>query len=635
MQSPNEWPREAFTAAQINELIQDAPSLVVGAGLELIDMNLDVLLDLTDDLDSGEVSRSGYADLHGSATFGLSTNLDWQSAIVRPYMTLSDHVITAKFYLGAYFTSTPKKSVEFYPQIHQVTGYDILHRLQDQVGEVYAVAAGQKYLTVVEGILREQGYQKFIIDNHAADAVLPSAQVWELDQNITWLTVVNDLLAAVGYQGIWSDWNGYLRCQQYIPPGQRVAEWYYDAGKLTSMLDPERSIEQDYYNAPNRWVAVQSNNVDEKTPVEGDGIFTFINQSNGPTSVEARDGRTITRRLDIDAASQEALVASARVSIDADMRLSTKYEVASSPNPLHWHFDRLLVNDPDLGEYIEVLSTSWTLPLNGDNMTHEWNGVGVTGTDGSDVDEDGLINVPPAAALLTYHASGATTSLGTSPIAVPYPAEIVADDLLLLVVGVKPDTATVTTPSGWTAPDNSNATGGTGAQGAGTGPCRVAVFTKVAAGTETGTQSVSFANTPNIMWGFMVRLSSTTGAYDVACTTAADNTGGATWSTTGAIDIGIEPGDFLFAFCALPTEASTSAWTSESLTASGLQTTFAFEDTMYVETLTNNDAAGRGIGVRVDDGSSSSPPTHTATVPATNTNVAGPEVFVRVRGVTA
>jgi hypothetical protein len=106
--------------------------------------------------------------------------------------------------------------------------------------------------------------------------------------------------------------------------------------------------------------------------VEGAGIYTFTNDHNGPTSVAARNGRVITATpVQVDAVDQAALMARAQISIDADLRLKTTFEVSAFRNPLHWHFDRLAVNDPGLGPLMDVLVTQWTLPLptSTDDMT--------------------------------------------------------------------------------------------------------------------------------------------------------------------------------------------------------------------------------------------------------------------------
>ncbi|MGW5556845.1 hypothetical protein ACWER9_06435 [Micromonospora sp. NPDC003944] len=370
MQALTGSPREHLAAAQVEALIVDSPAVTVGYGAELVDQSLTVLADISEDLLGGSVSRNAYADLHGTTQLIIARDLDWGRAIVRPHMVLSDGVTTARFNLGAYFTKTPKRDLSRAPATFDVAGVDVLDVLVDPVGQTYAVDAGVGYLAAVEDILIQRGFVQYIIDPTAASTTLPTAKVWQFDDRTSWLTVVNDLLAAVGYAGIWSDWDGRPRCHPYQPPLERSVEWTYEADGGRSMIAPERTVEQDYYQAPNRWVFYQRNNV-EQAPVEGNGMYTYINQSTGPASVDAR-GRVISRVEGLDAADHAALIRQAQELIDADMRMPSTYSGTTALNPLHWHFDRLFVIDGAAGPPLDVLGTQWTLPLTGRRMTHEW-----------------------------------------------------------------------------------------------------------------------------------------------------------------------------------------------------------------------------------------------------------------------
>ncbi|MEU4367560.1 hypothetical protein [Micromonospora chersina] len=374
MQPPAASPRDDLTDDQVVALIVDAPALITGYGAELLDTSLAVLDDISADLVGGSVSRNGYAELHGTAQLSISTELDWGTAIIRPYYTMSDGTIKARFNLGAYYTDTSGKPLGEDPATYSVQGYDILKILSDLVGESYALPAGASPLVEVEKILQDRGVLVYFIDQSRADATLPSPRTWAIDENATWLKIVNDLLGAVGYLGAWSDWNGRIMCVPYENPGDRAPEWLYEATGVRSMVAPQRTLEDDYFDAPNRWVAVRSNNVDGPAPVEGAGIFTWQNDTNGPTSVQARGGRVITAPiLRLDVADQAALVAAAQQKIDADLRRRAKIKLSTSPNPLHWHFDRIAVADPAMGTaLLDALSTSWTLPLDRRDMTHEW-----------------------------------------------------------------------------------------------------------------------------------------------------------------------------------------------------------------------------------------------------------------------
>lgn len=385
MQPLTATPRENLTEEQVRWLIQDAPTISTAFGLELVDQNLEVIEDISRDFGGGQVARGSYNTLHGTASLVIARDLEWGASIVRPYMIIADRPaeyvpalgqgVTARFNLGAYYTSRPERSTGLNPPAYAVTGYDILHRLADKTGAAYAVEAGTVVLDAVEQILLDRGYTRYVLDPSAAGKTLPSAYVSPLDDEKTWLGIVNDLLERIGYAGVWSDWDGQLRCAPYSTPSTRPIEWVYDLDPLTSILSPERTYTQDLFEAPNRWVFIRNNDVDGPTPVEGAGIYTYENQSTGPTSIDARDGRTITKTERIDAADQASLESRAWVTIDADMRVPQTVKAKTGPNPLHWHFDRIALDDPAAGgidRWADVLVTSWTLPLDGSDMDHEW-----------------------------------------------------------------------------------------------------------------------------------------------------------------------------------------------------------------------------------------------------------------------
>lgn len=361
--------RSGLSAAQVTALIRDTPAVTVAAGLELVDLGLNVLDDLTPDFGGGTINRDNYATLHATGDLNIVRDLDWGTALVRPYMTMTG-AVSARFNLGVYLTSSPRTEAGEMPVTHAVLCYDILKWLDTPVGEAYTVEAGTGYLTAAEAILTTNGILAYQIDQTRGTDVLPSPRSWAFDDHTTWLNIVNDLLAAVGYQGIWSDWDGRLRMQPYAAPVSRPAEWVYDAEPATSMIASKRAAVRDWFDAPNRWVFFWAKDPATAPPVDGNGLYVFVNQTNGPTSVAAR-GRTISARpQQVDAVDQAALVALAGQSIDADMRLKTTFEVATFPNPLHWHFDKTTLADPALGPVQDVLSVSWSLPLNGADMTH-------------------------------------------------------------------------------------------------------------------------------------------------------------------------------------------------------------------------------------------------------------------------
>lgn len=352
-------------------LIRTNPSMLIGAGLDLLDRSLNVIADLGEHLQDGEVSRANFDTMHGSFSFTLATQLAWGSAIVRPYLLVGgEGMATMRFNLGAYFTNTPDYTTGSDPTIYNVQGYDLLDALNTQVGDSYAVQAGVDYLTAIETILLNQGYTKYTIDSARSGTLLPEAKGWAATENATWLIIVNDLLSAIGYRGIFSDWDGQLVCSPYQSPEERATEWTYDDGEYTSELGPQQTIKHDFSVTPNRWVAIRTNMAEGVSPTDGDGIATYQNDSDGETSVEGR-GRVITKRIEFEAADQTALQTKLMQAVAADKTVSTSIDAETTPNPLHWHFDILTIHTAELGT-VKVRENSWKLPLSGGMMQHEW-----------------------------------------------------------------------------------------------------------------------------------------------------------------------------------------------------------------------------------------------------------------------
>lgn len=351
------------TAAQVVSLIQDSPAVRLRGGLEIVDLGLTVIEDISDDLVGGEVGRNSYASLHGQASLKLTRELDWGGGLVRPYLMMyggTTAALSARFNLGVYHPTIPERRTGGEPW--EVGGIDVLLRLDDPVGDAYAMAAGDGYLAKVEEILLGRGYTQYMINQASAATVAPVDRTWAFDDTITWLTIVNDMLASIGYSAIWSDWNGRLRVEPYVLPQARSVEWTYSDDTATAMLGVQRTYARDYTDTPNRWVIYRSNGTDDVPPVEGNGIVTIQNDSIGDTSITARGGRVITKVQAEDVADQGALIARANQISQTDMDIPLVISgTLPVPNPLHWHFDRNYLRLPEfLGD---VQATEWNMPL--------------------------------------------------------------------------------------------------------------------------------------------------------------------------------------------------------------------------------------------------------------------------------
>jgi hypothetical protein len=240
-----------------------------------------------------------------------------------------------------------------------------------------------------------------------------------------------------------------------------------------------------------------------------------------------------------------------------------------------------------------------------------------------------------ARAAVAFGSAGAVVA-GTTSLAVPHPAGIVAGDLLVLVVGNKfSPTHSPATPVGWTLVTNGQGSGGLGNTATNdAGPVYSTVFVKQALGGEAGNLTVTLTAGANASMGRMFRYTKAAGTiWDYAATNGSDILAGVAWSVTGAADPGIISGDVLVVASAINGNVVTS-WATESVSATGA--TFGVH-TERQDSSTNN---GRDMALVVSDhtvtaGVATAAPVFTMTgtgTPSANSPT-GASVILRIREV--
>lgn len=344
-------------------------SLQVVPGLELLDKDDTLIMDISSDLLSGVVSRNNDATIHGTCKLRISRALNWHNQRLRPYLTLTDLVTgsSARFDLGIYLPETPRRVTGESLTTYDVEGYDKLALLDTPHGIAYTVPAYASIVDAVRALLDERGY-KHSIDATSASVAL-AARSWPLDERNTTLGIINDLLASISYTALYVDRTGVFCAKPLATPEGQAPVWHYDTTDPKTIVGQQVSEEIDLFAIPNRWVFVRDD-PSQPSPVEGDGIYTVINQTDGPTSVASR-GRVITRLVRLDAADQSALIAQGNAIVQDDRQPLAVMRFTGVSNPLHWHDEAVTFTAPELGlEAVSFGEQSWSLPLNGSDMTH-------------------------------------------------------------------------------------------------------------------------------------------------------------------------------------------------------------------------------------------------------------------------
>lgn len=370
-----------MTPTQLKVLTDDQAE--VSAGLQVLDLDLNVTGEV--ELIGGTVTRNMNARVHGACTVEVSETLDWGRTLVRPYQTLTAAGVSETFYLGVFMLTTPEQPIGVEPPAYKVSGYDRLYLLDREVGDNYLVVEGTSYREALLQVFDDAELTGVLIDGSAADDLLPVDREWPLvatstdpDQTstpVTWLRIVNDLLTAINFRGVYADANGLFRCQRYEPPTARAPSFTFDAvDPLTTIVAPDRTVVEDMWRTPNRWVFIRTNMPEgAPPPAEGAGVYTVINQSDGPTSIDGR-GMVWTKVYEYEAASQAALVGLGERRVSQDRRLVTTINAETGPFPLAGHADIFRLVDPKI-RASKVQAINWEQDLLGGNTRWVWEAI--------------------------------------------------------------------------------------------------------------------------------------------------------------------------------------------------------------------------------------------------------------------
>ncbi len=368
MQNLTAHPRESLTEAQVRDVLTGS-QVNVTAGCEvLIGSPTDPAsywLDISEDLEGGEVRRSNYAEVHGGCVIRLARALAWGRDRIRLYMTLTNGTVAARFNLGVYVLTTPDVTLGETPVGYEVEGMDLLYLLQNtDPGDTYTITSGTNVQTAINAALAAANIGQASIAAVGLSAyVTPQTFVWAptTEGFPSWLRIINDLLTMVGYRGLWADETGNFVSSLYQTPVSRPVEWTFDtADAVADLVAPDRTMQEDLWSAPNWWRFVMQNSLTQ--PVEGNGVYTVQNVNEGPSS-QASLGRVVRHMEHLTALDHIALVAQGDRIVSETTAHARRFELNVDPLPIAGHFDIVDLNDVVGSHKCQVVD--WTLPLDG------------------------------------------------------------------------------------------------------------------------------------------------------------------------------------------------------------------------------------------------------------------------------
>ena len=230
----------------------------------------------------GRVTVAALARLGGSGTLTIAERgqgIDWMSHRVR--VTYDPGINGVEPWpIATYMLTSPTEAHDDFGTTYEV---GLLPKLkivdEPKTGLSFSIDEGEPVIDVVLDMLEALGETRVAVT--PSDAVL--AAPYFADPNTSYLTIINELLAGIGYWSLWVDGSGQFRVEPYKAPGERAIVYEFEAG-ATAIHYPDWGREQDLSSVPN--VARVYREGDEDTPgIEGVAVD---NDPDSPFSIPSR-----------------------------------------------------------------------------------------------------------------------------------------------------------------------------------------------------------------------------------------------------------------------------------------------------------------------------------------------------------
>jgi len=318
---------------------------------ELLDTHDRLVSTLNGVQDGGTLDFSVSADIRGSGSIDLSklSNIDWLHSRVRVWYNDKPLI-----------TAIPKVPAEAYDDTETTMQVDLYDKTMiltdDNFGGTYSVAAGTNIINKVIEVIQSTGETKVAIPTSAA--TLANGMVWEA--NTPKLRIVNDLLAAANYFGIYCDGMGYYRSTSYVAPAYR-AVLYNFVDDANGMYLPAFVRNYDPFSVPNKFICVG------KTAGDVEALTKTATDTDpaSPYSFPSRPWQTITQ-TDVDYVDEANLQAIAdRKLIDA-RQVSETFEIRHPD--LEFGLNEVVTfTNKKLGKVVKAVcqKQTWTLTVGG------------------------------------------------------------------------------------------------------------------------------------------------------------------------------------------------------------------------------------------------------------------------------
>ncbi len=265
----------------------------------------------------GSLTGKADADIQWTGTVTTDDDIDWRQRRLRIWYTgagVTEPLITAVVAAPdtEHSSTLATRSLELY-DYNQLLA-------RDDFGAFHAAPAEVSVVDIVVDIIRSANpYAEILIEDRGLS--LPVAKVFT--DAADKLTIVNDLLKAIGYSSLWCDGLGRYRSEPSAQPVDRPLAWTFAHGEV---YEPGVKHSLDIYRVPNRYRCVQR--TDGTIPAQ---VATAIDDDPASAYSYAVTGAWITQTdRDVDAAGATLAEQYTALQAEAHRRLQAAQRPAAS-----------------------------------------------------------------------------------------------------------------------------------------------------------------------------------------------------------------------------------------------------------------------------------------------------------------
>ena len=262
----------------------------------------------------------------GSITYtGTITREQWYGYRIRPTLVINGKESP----LGVYVVRPNQTTINASSTVLTLDLYDrTFIPASDAVDDTFSIPAGAVVTDAVREILASTGETNVAITRDATR--LPAGLVWE--PGTSKLTIINDLLASVGYSALWCDFTGAYRVSPYIPPSARPVAHTFNEDS-TSIHSPDLVRKQDAL-IPNKIVCISQETSDtpamRAVALNEDPTSPYSFQSQGVWVAETHTGCEAATQAVLDATARRYLASAVASATVQRSMLTTPIDLATA-----------------------------------------------------------------------------------------------------------------------------------------------------------------------------------------------------------------------------------------------------------------------------------------------------------------